>query len=83
MADGPTRRLSLPDVVHRFKTLSTMRYGDGVRRSGWTPYDGRLWQRNYYEHIVRNERDLDRFRRYIDENPTRWSSDRHNPACEG
>lgn len=45
IADAP-RRLSLPDVVHRFKTLTTTRYGDGVRRSGWPPYDRRLWQRN-------------------------------------
>lgn len=82
-AHDSTPPLSLPDVVHRFKTLTTHRYGEGVRNLGWEPYPGRLWQRNYYEHIVRNERDLDRFRRYIDENPIRWSTDRHNPTFEG
>lgn len=39
-----------------------------------------LWQRNYYEHIVRNERQLERLRRYIDENPGRWQLDHENPA---
>lgn len=39
-----------------------------------------LWQRNYYEHIVRNERQLKRLRRYIDENPERWEFDLENPV---
>jgi putative transposase len=39
--------LSLGDVVHRFKTMTTKRYTDGVKRSGWRPFEGRLWQRNY------------------------------------
>lgn len=39
-----------------------------------------LWQRNYYEHIIRNEADLVRIRRYIQENPARWSLDHENPV---
>jgi REP element-mobilizing transposase RayT len=38
------------------------------------------WQRNYYEHIVRNEESLNRIRQYIVDNPIRWDSDRDNPA---
>jgi putative transposase len=68
-------RLSLPDVVHRFKTLTTKRYTDRVEQLGWTRYDGRLWHRNYYERIVRNDRELERFRRYIEANPARWFED--------
>ena len=74
--------MSVPDVVHRFKTLTTKRYADGVKRSGWMPFAGRLWQRNYYEHIVRNEESLNRIRDYILNNPARWSFDRENPAAE-
>lgn len=37
------------------------------------------WQRNYYEHIVRNEESLNRIRQYIVDNPIRWDSDRDNP----
>lgn len=36
-------RLSLPDVVHHFKSLTTYRYGEGVRIWDWPPYEGRLW----------------------------------------
>jgi REP element-mobilizing transposase RayT len=36
---------------------------------------GKLWQRNYYEHIVRDEKDLERIREYIENNPSNWSED--------
>ena len=39
-----------------------------------------LWQRNYYEHVIRNDRDLDRVRQYILENPGRWAEDPDNPG---
>ena len=71
--------LSLGDVVGRFKTLTARRYAEGVQQQGWSPFFGRLWQRNYYEHIVRNDPALDRLRRYILENPERWASDEENP----
>ncbi|HEX3723949.1 MAG TPA: transposase [Nitrolancea sp.] len=71
--------LSLGDVVHRFKTMTTKRYADGVRQSGWTPFPGRLWQRDYYEHVIRDEASLNRIRRYIEENPVMWADDAENP----
>jgi len=61
--------MSLPDVVNRFKTLTTKRYADGVRQSGWPRFPGTLWQRNYFEHIVRDTTDLNRIREYIQNNP--------------
>ena len=73
---APTTRMSLADVVHRFKTLTTKRYTDGVKHNGWKPFPGRLWQRNYWEHIVRNEREMHRIREYIINNPAKWESDR-------
>jgi putative transposase len=42
-----------------------------------------VWQRNYYDRIIRNERALNAIRRYILENPLRWHLDRENPACTG
>lgn len=42
---------------------------------------GSFWQRNYYEHIVRNDDDLNRIRQYIADNPERWAFDRENPDC--
>ena len=73
---APTGVMGLADVVHRFKTLTTKRYADGVKHHGWKPFPGRLWQRNYWEHIVRNERELHSIREYIVNNPAKWELDR-------
>jgi putative transposase len=75
---GNTGPLSLGDIVHRFKTMTTKRYVDGVKQLGWQSFDGKLWQRNYWEHIIRNEMELNRIREYIYGNPTQWESDRLN-----
>jgi REP element-mobilizing transposase RayT len=76
---APTAGLSLPDVVHRFKSLTTARYRHGVKQKQWPPFPGKLWQRNYYEHIVRNENELNDIRKYIINNPKKWDLDRENP----
>jgi putative transposase len=80
-ARGPasTIAISLPDVVHRFKTMTTKHYADGVKQRGWPPFPGQLWQRNYYEHIIRDEQSLNRIRQYIADNPAQWALDRENP----
>jgi len=75
---GDAGPLSLGDMVHRFKTMTTKRYADGVKQSGWRRFSGKLWQRNYWEHIVRNAMELGRIRQYIHTNPTQWESDRLN-----
>ena len=41
-------------VVQWFKTITTNEYIRGVKTLGWQPFNGKLWQRNYYEHIIRN-----------------------------
>jgi putative transposase len=77
----PGRRpLTLSELVNRFKTLTTKRYSDGVKSLGWRSFPGRLWQRGYFEHVIRNEKSLNDIRRYIDQNPLHWSIDRENPA---
>lgn len=76
ITDAPVR---LGDVVGAFKSLTTNGYIDGVKTHGWTEFRDRLWQRNYYEHIIRDEPALNRIRRYIDENPARWEFDEENP----
>jgi REP element-mobilizing transposase RayT len=75
---GIAPTISLSDLVHRFKSLTTKRYADGVKQSAWVPFPGKLWQRNYYEHIIRDEQSLHRLREYILNNPLRWSFDPEN-----
>jgi len=71
---------SLPEIVQRFKTLTTKRYTEGVERAAWPPFTKRLWQRNYHEHIIRTERSLHRLRQYIANNPAQWPHDKENPT---
>jgi len=73
------KRMSLPDVVHRFKSLTTARYRHAVHQHGWRPFPGRLWQRNYYEHVIRTARALLRIREYMISNPSCWDTDIDNP----
>jgi REP element-mobilizing transposase RayT len=61
--------MTLGDVVHRFKTTTTKRYIGGVTELGWPLFDRRLWQRNYYDAIIRSAGSLARVRRYIKNNP--------------
>ncbi len=77
-AQEPTG-ISLSDVVHRFKSLTTARYRQAVAQHRWPPFPGRLWQRNYYEHIIRNEDEWNEIRAYISENPLRWELDENHP----
>ncbi len=78
---APTaQRPTLGDIVGAFKSLVTNAYIRGVRELGWPPFDKRLWQRNYHERIIRNERELNAIRQYIYDNPAHWLNDAENPA---
>ncbi|MBN1408630.1 MAG: transposase [Calditrichaceae bacterium] len=76
-SQGIAPTISLPTVVQRFKSLTTNRYIDGVNQKGWQPFNGKLWQRNYYEHIIRNEDELIQIRNYIIDNPLKWTMDKY------
>ena len=69
---------SLGAIVRGFKSAVTRRIN--ARRG--TP-GARVWQRNYWEHVIRDERALDAIRRYIAANPLRWHLDRYNPNATG
>ncbi len=71
---------SLGRIIQGFKSRTTVAYGRGVREQGWEPFDGRLWQRNYYDHIIRDSAEMDRVRAYIERNPARWANDAENPS---
>jgi putative transposase len=66
-------------VVGEFKSLFTVEYTQGVKENRWPALDRRVWQRNYHEHVIRDEAESARVRCYIDENPLRWAFDQENP----
>jgi hypothetical protein len=59
--------------------MTTNAYIRGVKNDGWPPFNKRLWQRNYHDHIIRNDRALDRLRDYVAGNPSRWAEDALHP----
>ena len=70
----------LSQIVQWFKTMTTNAYIHGVKESGWPPFKGRLWQRNYHEHVIRNAVDYERIHSYVESNPCRWAKNEKNPA---
>jgi REP element-mobilizing transposase RayT len=70
---------NLQRAVQWFKTMTTNGYIQGVRQSGWPAFPGRLWQRNYFERVIRDETEMERIRAYIAANPANWKKDPENP----
>ena len=70
---------SLSDIIQWFKIMTTNEYIRGVKHSGWPPFRKRVWQRDYYERIIRGDEALVRIRQYIYNNPARWLEDAENP----
>jgi REP element-mobilizing transposase RayT len=66
---------SVGAFLGQFKSIVTKRINT-IRSNPGCP----LWQRNYYEHIIRSECELGNIRRYIEENPLNWDQDENNPA---
>ena len=70
----------LQRLVQWFKTMTTNEYIRGVKNQQWPPFNKKLWQRNYWEHIIRDEESLNRIRQYIIDNPLHWTIDSLHPA---
>jgi putative transposase len=71
----------LQTIIQWFKTMTTNEYIRGVKTASWPSFNGRLWQRNYYEHVIRDDKSLNRIRQYILDNPSHWPFDRENPEA--
>lgn len=75
---APTNEFRSPSqtigsIIRSFKSAVTRQ----IKRLDY-PFFYSVWQRNYYEHIIRNERELNRIREYMQNNPLRWQYDREN-----
>ena len=65
-------------AIQWLKTMTTNEYIRGVKQHKWIPFKGKLWQRDYYEHIIRNEKSYRRISQYIINNPKKWQADKFN-----
>lgn len=74
MESAPT----LSTVIQSFKRHTTIKYINAVKEGRVPPFNRRIWQRNYFERIIRSEDEYQAMRRYIDENPMRWKENEHH-----
>lgn len=73
------KSLGLPQLMRKIKSLTTVYYIKKVYLENWQPFHKHLWQRSYYEHVIRNASALDNIRNYIKQNPSKWLTDNYNP----
>ena len=66
------------DIIGAFKSLTTNQYIKMVKRNVLLPFDKKIWQRNYWEHIIRNDNEYQRIAQYIIDNPKKWALDKLN-----
>ena len=66
----------IPKIVGFYK-MNTAKRINQFRNTPGMP----VWQRNYYEHIIRNDKSLNQIRQYIRDNPFNWGIDENNPVC--
>lgn len=76
--EGIPKPKSLGRLIAAFKAASTRRINEARDTEGST-----VWQRNYYEHIIRSDVALSRIREYVIANPGNWTTDRENPLVSG
>lgn len=80
---APTAKFQSPShtigaIIRGFKSAVTRQINE-MRNTPGVP----VWQRNYYDHIIRNEQSLHRIREYIINNPVNWQLDREHPVADG
>ena len=64
------------EIAQAFKSKTTVEYINGVKSGLYKTFNKRIWQRNYYEHIIRNEEEYRNICKYINENPQKWEQDK-------
>jgi putative transposase len=77
LTDSSTARPGLSEIMRGFKTFSARSINERQQTRG-----APLWQRGYYEHVIRNEQALNRVRSYIADNPRRWADDPENVRAD-
>jgi putative transposase len=67
---------TIPDIIGAFKSITTWQYTRLVKQNKASPFNKKIWQRNYYDHIIRNEESLSNVQKYVVENPLDWEKDK-------
>lgn len=75
LMEGAHTGAPLHEIVQWFKTMTTNEYIRNVNQNQWQPFEQKLWQRNYHEHIIRNETAYLQIAEYVRTNPQCWQED--------
>ena len=71
MESAPT----ISGIIQSFKRYSTIEYIKLVKQNVLAPFNKQIWQRSFYDHVIRNEQEYEKIRKYIDTNPLKWDED--------
>lgn len=71
-----SNKVNIQEIVAWFKTMTTNEYIKNVKQNVYTPFDKKLWQSSFYEHVIRNEYDYVQVAEYIRNNPLKWEEDK-------
>jgi len=74
---GEYINLSLSQIIQWFKTMTTNEYIQGVKNGVYPVFNKRIWQRNYYDRVIRNEQEYKKIYEYIETNPLQWEDDEY------
>ena len=67
---------TLGNIIGAYKSITTVKYIENVKKNNWKRFTKKLWLRNYWEHIIRNEKEYQRISQYIINNPQKWQQDK-------
>ena len=77
---GASAAPTVSQIIRSFKSKTTMEYLEYINQNN-LKISGKIWQRSFYDHIIRNERSLNAIREYISNNPVNWERDIDNLTC--
>jgi REP element-mobilizing transposase RayT len=63
---------TVSDFLDAFKSITTVEYIRGIKKSGWKPFNRKLWQRDFFDRIIRTAQSYKNISKYISENPAKW-----------
>lgn len=72
---APTNGKTVGDMIGAFCSITTVEYIRSVKNNNWQPFDKKIWQRNYWEHIIRDGQSHEKILEYIITNPENWNND--------
>ena len=66
---------TVSQIMQELKSVTTLDYINGVKSGSYEPFENKIWQKSFHDHIIRNKNDYLKIWEYIDNNPLKWDLD--------